>query len=92
MNLLLDTHILLWALAKPKQLPDRALSAIQQAHNVFFTSGKLMGDWHLSGYPLKPGQYLVEPFVVSKSNHERLDRLSFDLLRTSDQALLGVPA
>jgi PIN domain nuclease of toxin-antitoxin system len=37
MNLLLDTHILLWVLAKPKQLPDKALNAIQQAHNVFFS-------------------------------------------------------
>ena len=37
MNLLLDTHILLWALAKPKQLPDKAVKAIYQANNVFFS-------------------------------------------------------
>ncbi|MDO9046873.1 MAG: type II toxin-antitoxin system VapC family toxin [Methylobacter sp.] len=37
MNLLLDTHILLWALAKPKQLPDKAAKAIYQASNVFFS-------------------------------------------------------
>jgi PIN domain nuclease of toxin-antitoxin system len=37
MNLLLDTHILLWVLAKPKRLPDKALQAIHQADEVFFS-------------------------------------------------------
>lgn len=37
MNLLLDTHILLWVLAKPKQLPDKAVKAIYQANTVFFS-------------------------------------------------------
>ncbi len=37
MNVLLDTHILLWVLAKPKQLPDKAVNAINQANNVFFS-------------------------------------------------------
>lgn len=44
MNLLLDTHVLLWALAKPKQLSDKAVNAIYQANNVFLVrliSGKL---------------------------------------------------
>ena len=37
MNLLLDTHILLWALAKPKQLPKKAAKAIYLANTVFFS-------------------------------------------------------
>jgi PIN domain nuclease of toxin-antitoxin system len=37
MNLLLDTHILLWVLADTKQLPDAAVSAIRQAHAVYFS-------------------------------------------------------
>ena len=37
MNLLLDTHILLWALAKPKNLPQKAANAINVADNVFFS-------------------------------------------------------
>jgi PIN domain nuclease of toxin-antitoxin system len=45
MNLLLDTPILLWALAKPKQLPDKAVKAIYQANNVFFSPVSL-GDWY----------------------------------------------
>lgn len=37
MNLLVDTHILLWILAKPKQLHEQAVKAINQANNVFFS-------------------------------------------------------
>jgi len=37
MNLLLDTHILLWALAKPKLLPEKAAKAIYQADTVYFS-------------------------------------------------------
>lgn len=37
MNVLLDTHILLWALAKPERLPDKALQYIRLANNVFFS-------------------------------------------------------
>jgi PIN domain nuclease of toxin-antitoxin system len=37
MNLLLDTHILLWALASPERLPKSAITAIYQADNVFFS-------------------------------------------------------
>jgi hypothetical protein len=35
------------------------------------------------GYPLKAGQYKVKPFVVSLSNHERLNRPPFDKLRAN---------
>lgn len=37
MNLLLDTHIFLWALAKPKQLSNKVVNAIYQADAVFFS-------------------------------------------------------
>lgn len=37
MNLLLDTHVLLWVLASPKKLPDEAIKAIHQANTVFFS-------------------------------------------------------
>lgn len=37
MNLLLDTHILLWALASPERLPKTAITAIYQADSVFFS-------------------------------------------------------
>ncbi len=37
MNILLDTHILLWALVSPKKLPKAAVTAIHQAHEVFFS-------------------------------------------------------
>lgn len=41
MNLLLDTHILLWLLAKPKLLPTAAKAAIEQAGQVFFSPANL---------------------------------------------------
>ncbi len=57
MNLLLDTHVLLWALASPRRLPSRASSAIRDPNNrVLFSPastweiaikaslGKLVGD------------------------------------------------
>jgi PIN domain nuclease of toxin-antitoxin system len=36
-NVLLDTHILLWALVSPAKLPAGAARAIHQAHTVFFS-------------------------------------------------------
>lgn len=37
MNLLLDTHILLWLLADTKQLSKVAVKAVRQANTVFFS-------------------------------------------------------
>lgn len=37
MNLLLDTHILLWVLASPTKLPTKAVMLINQAHAVYFS-------------------------------------------------------
>jgi PIN domain nuclease of toxin-antitoxin system len=37
MNLLLDTHILLWFLASTNQLPKEAVKAINNANAVFFS-------------------------------------------------------
>lgn len=37
MNLLLDTHILLWFLASTNQLPKEAVKAINNANTVFFS-------------------------------------------------------
>jgi hypothetical protein len=35
------------------------------------------------GYQFKAGQFEVKPFVVSLSNHERLNRPPFDKLRAN---------
>ncbi len=37
MKVLLDTHILLWLLADPKKLSEKAVEAISQADEVFFS-------------------------------------------------------
>ncbi len=39
------------------------------------------------GYQLKAGQYKVKPFMVSLSNHERLNRPPFDKLKTQGERL-----
>jgi len=36
-----------------------------------------------NGYQLKTGQFKIKPFVVSLSNHERLNRSPFDRLRAN---------
>jgi PIN domain nuclease of toxin-antitoxin system len=41
MNLLLDTHILLWFLANTKKLPKKAVKAINDANTVFFSPANL---------------------------------------------------
>lgn len=38
MKLLLDTHVLLWALAEPERLSDRARSAIEARRNTLYVS------------------------------------------------------
>lgn len=45
MNVLLDTHVLLWVLASPGKLPSGALKAIEQANAVFFSP---MSLWEIS--------------------------------------------
>lgn len=38
MRLLLDTHALLWVLAEPEKLSDRAVRALQEGQNELWTS------------------------------------------------------
>jgi PIN domain nuclease of toxin-antitoxin system len=41
MRLLLDTHILLWALTWPDRLPDRARALIEDADTVLFSAASI---------------------------------------------------
>jgi len=52
-----------------------------QALNYF--RKKLIVLVELFGYPLKAGQFQVKPFVVSVSNHDRLNRPPFGTLRAN---------
>jgi hypothetical protein len=44
---------------------------------------QIVGKDHKYGYQFKAGQFEVKPFVVSLSNHERLNRPPFDKLRAN---------
>ena len=46
MRLLLDTHALLWALAKPEKLPARAADAITSPRNTVYVSA--VNTWELA--------------------------------------------
>lgn len=65
MNLLLDTHILLWAAAEPERLSERAVSLIDDAGNkVFFSAGSI---WELvikNG--LKRPDFRVDPHLLRR--------------------------
>ena len=41
MRILLDTHILLWAISTPERLSDETLSAIESAESVFFSAASI---------------------------------------------------
>ncbi len=43
---LLDTHVLLWSLAEPGKLSDRARDALEDAHNEVFVSA--VSAWEIS--------------------------------------------
>ena len=46
MNLLLDTHVFLWAIDNPSKLSDKARSAIVDGHNLVFVSA--VTAWEIS--------------------------------------------
>ena len=45
-RLLLDTHVLLWSLAEPRKLSDRARDALENAHNDVFVSA--VSAWEIT--------------------------------------------
>ena len=58
MNLLLDTHVLLWALAEPQRLPSRIADAIRSPRNKVYVSA--VNTWELA---IKAGLGRIElPF------------------------------
>ena len=64
MRILLDTHILLWALASPKQLGKDALAAIEDpANDVLFSAASI---WEIAiKASLKRADFRVSPGEIS---------------------------
>lgn len=46
MNLLLDTHALLWALAEPRRLPERSAAAVAEPRNSVYVSA--VSTWEIA--------------------------------------------
>lgn len=82
MNLLLDTHILLWALASPERLPEKALTAIYQAEAVFFSPVNLWEVGIKSSIWAEYGIKSVEEIYAAclKANLQELLITSFDAM------------
>ncbi len=82
MNLLLDTHILLWALASPERLPEKALTAIYQAEAVFFSPVNLWEVGIKSSIWSEYGIKSVEEIYAAclKGNLQELLITSFDTM------------
>jgi PIN domain nuclease of toxin-antitoxin system len=64
MRILLDTHILLWAISTPERLTGDALSAIESADSVFFSAASI---WEIA---IKAGlgyaDFVVRPEEVAE--------------------------
>ena len=66
MNVLLDTHILLWALSNDRRLPERAKRLIEDAENDIFYS--IASLWEIEI------KHLAHPDAMSVSSKEILKR------------------
>ena len=62
MNILLDTHILLWALTEDPKLPQKAISFINDKSNVIFYS--VVSIWETAI------KHIKSPEKLSVSHHE----------------------
>ena len=90
MNLLLDTHILLWALAKPQLLPQKAAQAICLADTVFFSPVNLWEIGIKSVIWPEFGIKRIEDIhaIALKSNVQELVITSADTMLASQLALI----
>lgn len=82
MNILLDTHILLWFLAESKKLPQEAVKQIKEAEQVFFSPANL---WEIGMKMAIWGEYRIKQIEdiyagLLKSNAQELVITSIDTM------------
>lgn len=65
MNLLLDTHILLWAAAEPEKLPSKAVAYLEQPDNSLFFSAASIWEVSLKSGLGRP-DFKVEPSLLRR--------------------------
>jgi len=62
MRILLDTHVLLWALSTPERLSDEAIQAIHESDDVLFSAASI---WELAiKARLGHRDFLVQPLEI----------------------------
>jgi len=67
MNILIDTHVFLWALLEPEKLSDGAVAVLQASENTLFFSA--VSSWEIAIKWLKGGIVLPRPpqdFVIGR--------------------------
>ncbi|CEP36706.1 type II toxin-antitoxin system VapC family toxin [Halomonas sp. AOP13-D3-9] len=65
MNLLLDTHVLLWAAASPEQLPADALSLINDENNRLYFSAASIWEVVIKNSLQRP-DFQVDPHLLRR--------------------------
>lgn len=65
MNLLLDTHLLLWCASEPSKLSQEAISLINNpSHNLFFSAASI---WEVTiKQGLKRDDFSVDPYLLRR--------------------------
>jgi PIN domain nuclease of toxin-antitoxin system len=68
MRILLDTHVLLWAISTPERLSGETLSAIENAESIFFSAASI---WEIA---IKAGLgyagFTARPEEVAEEAHD----------------------
>ena len=78
MNLLLDTHIILWSAAEPERLSPKVIDELQDPHNILWFSP--ISIWEIFT--------LVEKGRVSvKGDHQKALRVLFETLPLKEAVL-----
>ncbi|TWT21098.1 type II toxin-antitoxin system VapC family toxin [Luteimonas marina] len=65
MKYLLDTHLLLWAAAEPKRLPEKARALLEDADNVLLFSAASLWEVAIKAGLGRP-DFTVEPAVLRR--------------------------
>jgi PIN domain nuclease of toxin-antitoxin system len=65
MNLLLDTHVLLWAAAEPERLSEKAIKLISDAQNTLFFSAASIWEVVIKNRLNRP-DFKVDPHLLRR--------------------------
>lgn len=76
MRLLLDTHVLLWALAEPRRLPGAARDAIEAGDNEVLFSAASIWEIAIKSEVLRAGFGVDTATIIGAAKDMRFDELA----------------